>query len=263
MGWGRRRRRSKPEKLDTFLESMEKYEEGMDVEHEVAKMLGDGKSVDEIVEYFDDKNVDADHLGAAIVNASKSLKEGSVASDAAMETNKKVQGTEDNEEEPVEDEPMDEPEGEEDLGDLEEPDGEDAPEDKEDVEELTESNKEAKEQLVSFLKKVEDVLGFKDDDITGRAERKPSLMDKLIAAMAEISGPVIDEEKDEYQYSEADFVVNLSDKLAEELDEDSTKIREMVAAEMKQYKESDPNFNEAEFSNIVENCALKTKSKKK
>jgi hypothetical protein len=115
--WNRRKNIVDRSKLNMFLEAIETDEEedvgAIDsVKQQVTAMTKAGKSVDEIVKALASK-VGSDVLGQAIVELKMSEESPSI-SDAAAETNKKVQDAEESEtdEEPTETETPDDDDGE-------------------------------------------------------------------------------------------------------------------------------------------------------
>ena len=175
-------------------------------------------------------------------------KETPSVSDAAEEANKKVQDAEAEADGEVE-----EPES------VEEP-VEDEPRDDELKEGVGDKLKAKAKKLINNIDK--------EIDQQGPGGHLQAIVDKLAVIFAhmtegEVEGDevvIVDETK---QFSEFDYVINSASAIAEEFKIDEEKVRDMLASEMKHYKESDLTFKDREFSNKLANYALTMKNKKK
>lgn len=244
--WNKRiRRKSKNEKLDYFLESMQNYDEGdaiSDVKSQVEKMQKQGKSVGEIIDALIGK-VDSDTLGQALVEMGVKNEEmdGEDVDDVVKGN---VDEVEDDEGSAETTDDIVDPVSDEDDGEMEE-----------DRRNLKTTQREGVQKTFhEILDRVLRSQGVKNpENVSAKA------WEKLAFAFEGLLG----EGSDEEAFSEVDFVLNASDKIGEEMKVESSKVREILAQEMKHYRESDPNFREEEFSNAIENASLKKESCKK
>jgi len=111
-------------------------------------------------------------------------------------------------------------------------------------------------KVKKFLSKISQELEM--PTIAKKVEGKPPLLISLAKLMSDLTEDAI-VEMPEQQFSEVDYVLNASAKVAEDLKVEEGKVRDILAQEMKHYRESDPNFKEDEFSNEIANYGLKKK----
>lgn len=256
--WGRKRYKGNQDKLNMFLESVEQMDEITNqppasklLRHAeaIAKdMLDNGGAITigyDYAQWFaDDKELQKAVF--KLIRDPSFHEESKSVSDAAKETNDKVQDAEDESESPEEEEPV-----------------VDEPVDDEEGEELQEGLEELKQKAADLLAKIDAELEDKSKQGPGPFGEMVNKLAVVFAKMTESEGDkevIVDETK---QFSEFDYVINSASAIAEEFKLDENKVRDMLATEMKHYKESDISFNVEEFNNKVANHALKESCSKK
>jgi len=253
--WNRRKRNLQQPKLNMFLEAIELDE-------------GEGVTPDQLAsqwkKYASSEEIPDEEMGKAFKDlgeggVSEALKkagllasneEAESVSDAAAETNEKVQdaeaeeGGEEPEAEPVEDEPVD---------------------DEEDVDVQQEAVGDSR--VAMKAKEVLDMIGEKLDQEQSRSPqdlaKDPSWFQKLVAFMGNITeGEDADEDmepSDEERFSEVDFVNEAADLIADEFKLEGAKkksLRDILAKQVGDFRGSDPTFKKEEFCNAIANSNI-------